>query len=169
MRKEFIQMLRDRVTFGILIIIPLMQLIMFGYAINTNPKHLPTVIVSSDHSPFTRAFVSALKNTDYFTIEKEVKSAAEADNMLATYKAEFVISIPPNFTRDLIRGKRPQIGVDADGTDPAAAGNALNTIPVLAHTAFNHLLVGNLRGLRDSPAPVEVVSHAKYNPEEITA
>jgi len=168
MHKEFIQMFRDKVTFAILIIIPLMQLILFGYAINTNPKHLPTVILTSDYSPFTRAFISGLKNTSYFTITKQVNSEAEANNMLATGEAQFVITIPPNFTRSLIRGEHPQIAVDADATDPVATSSALAAIPALAKTVFNPLLVGNLRHLQATPPPVEIISHAKYNPEAIT-
>lgn len=169
MHKEFIQMCRDRITFAILIIIPLMQIILFGYAINTNPKYLPTVVLTSDYSPFTRTFISGLKNTEYFSIKKEVKTEKEADDMLATDKAQFIISIPPNFTRDLIRGDHPEIGVDADGTDPVASGRALASVPILTYTVFNHLLVGNLRHLRAVPPPVNVVYHAKYNPEAITA
>jgi ABC-2 type transport system permease protein len=169
MHKEFIQMFRDRVTFAILIIIPLMQLILFGYAINTNPKHLPTVVLTSDYSPFTRAFISGLKNTEYFSIKKQVRSETEADNMLATGKIQFVITIPSDFTRDLIRGQRPQISVDADATDPVATGRALSAIPELVQTVFNPLLVGNLQQLRPTPPPVDIISHAKYNPEAITS
>jgi len=169
MHKEFIQMFRDRVTFAILIIIPLMQLILFGYAINTNPKYLPTVVLTSDYSPFTRAFISGLKNTEYFSIKKMVKSEAEADNMLATGKIQFVITIPSDFTRTLIRGQRPQISIDADATDPVATGRALSAIPELVQTVFNPLLVGNLRHLRATSPPVDIVSHAKYNPEAITS
>ncbi len=169
MHKEFIQMFRDRVTFAILIIIPLMQLILFGYAINTNPKYLPTVVLTSDYSPFTRAFISGLKNTEYFSIKKPVKSEAEANNMLATGKIQFIITIPSDFTRTLIRGQRPQISIDADATDPVATGRALSAIPELVQTVFNPLLVGNLRHLRATSPPVDIVSHAKYNPEAITS
>jgi len=168
MHKEFIQMFRDKVTFAILIIIPLMQLILFGYAINTNPKHLPTVVLTSDYSPFTRAFINGLKNTNYFTITKHVKSEAAANNMLATGEVQFVITIPANFTSSLIRGEHPQISVDADATDPVATSSALSAIPALTETVFNPLLVGNLKHLRAIPPPVEIVSHAKYNPEAIT-
>jgi ABC-2 type transport system permease protein len=168
MHKEFIQMFRDKVTFAILIIIPLMQLILFGYAINTNPKHLPTVVLTSDYSPFTRAFINGLKNTDYFIITKHVKSEAEANNMLATGETQFIITIPPNFTRSLIRGEHPQISIDADATDPVATSSALVAIPALAETVFNPLLVGNLRHLQATLPPVEIISHARYNPEAIT-
>ncbi|MCK4870446.1 MAG: ABC transporter permease [Gammaproteobacteria bacterium] len=168
MLKEFIQMRRDPLTFGILVVIPLMQLILFGYAINTNPKHLPTAIISADHSPYTRAFIAGLKNTQYFTITREAKTEKEAEDLLATGQVQFVVSIPANFTRKLIRGDRPQIDVDADATDPIAASSALKAIPVLSQKIFNPLLVGNLRKLRSTNTPVEMITHAKYNPEEIT-
>lgn len=168
-KKEFTQMRRDRLTFAILIIIPIMQLIIFGYAINTNPKNLPTAILSSDHSPFTRAFIQGLKNTSYFKITQEVKTEKQSDELLATGKVQFVVTIPSDFTRNLIRGERPEIAIDADATDPVASGSALSAVPVMTQTIFNPLLVGNLRHLRPTPAPVNVVLHAKYNPEEITA
>lgn len=168
MLKEFIQMRRDPLTFGILVVIPLMQLILFGYAINTNPKHLPTAIIAADHSPYTRAFIAGLKNSDYFTITREAKNEKEAEDLLATGQVQFVVSIPTNFTRKLIRGERPQIAVDADATDPVAASGPLKAVPVIARQIFNPLLVGNLRSLRATNGPVEVVTHAKYNPEEMT-
>ena len=168
-RKEFIQVGRDRLTFGILIIIPIMQLIIFGYAINTNPKNLPTAIVSADHSPFTRAFVQGLKNTSYFAITSKVKTKQQAETLLDTGKVQFVVNIPPNFTRDLIRGDHPQINVDADATDPVASGSALNAVAGMTQTIFNPLLVGNLSQLKPRAPPVDLVVHAKYNPEEITA
>lgn len=169
MSKEFIHIRRDKITFAILIVIPLMQLVLFGYAINTNPRHLPTAILSADHSPFTRAFITGLKNTDYFAITYVAKTEKEADNLLATGKAQFVVTIPPNFTRQLVRGQRPQISVDADATDPVATSSALRAVPVLAQTVFNPLLVGNLRRLRVTSSLVDMVLHAKYNPEAISA
>lgn len=168
-RKEFVQMRRDRVTFGILIIIPLMQLILFGYAINNNPKHLPTVVLSQDYSPFSRAFVNGLKNTDYFTVNKHVKTEREADNLLATGKTQFVINIPSDFSKKLVRGEHPQISIEADATDPVASARALAAVQELSKTIFNPLLTGNLSHLHPKPDPVLVVAHAKYNPEAITA
>ncbi|MBN2689796.1 MAG: ABC transporter permease [Gammaproteobacteria bacterium] len=168
MLKEFIQMRRDPLTFGILVAIPLMQLILFGYAINTNPKQLPTAVISSDHTPFTRALISGIKNTDYFKVVNQAKSEEQADDLLAKGDVQFIISIPSNFTRDLIRGQRPQLSVDADATDPVASGSALKAIPILIDQIFNPLLVGNLRYLRATPPPIDVVAHAKYNPEALT-
>jgi len=189
MLKEFIQMRRDPLTFGILVAIPLMQLILFGYAINTNPKHMPTTVIAADHSPFTRAFIAGLKNTDYFTITTQAKSEREANQMLANGKVQFVANIPANFTKELIRGKRPQISIEADATDPVASGSALSAVPVVAANAFSHLIVGPLGYLQMQPSAmtnslnradyrpdpnlqvplVRVVSHAKYNPESITS
>lgn len=168
-QKEFIQMMRDRLTFAILIIIPIMQLIIFGYAINTNPKHMPTAVLTADHSPFTRAFLQGLKNTDYFAINTEVKTEKQSERLLASGKVQFVITIPSDFTRKLIRGEHPQVSIDADATDPVASGTALGAVPIMTQTIFNPLLVGSLAKLRAVPGPVDVVLHAKYNPEEITA
>lgn len=169
MLKEFRQMRRDRVTFAILVFIPLMQLILFGYAINTNPKYLPTAILSSDNSDFTRAFIKGLENTSYFTITKETKSEAEAENLLATGDVQFVITIPSDFSKLLIRGEHPQISVDADATDPVATGSALGAIQTMTFSIFDPLLVGNLASLRANLPPVEIIKHEQYNPEEITS
>jgi ABC-2 type transport system permease protein len=169
MLKEFRQMRRDRVTFAILVFIPLMQLILFGYAINTNPKHLPTAILSSDSSEFTRAFIKGLENTSYFTITKEVKSEAEAKNLLALGGVQFVVTIPSDFTKLLIRGEHPQISVAADATDSVATASALSAVQAMALTIFDPLLIGNLAVLRLNSPPVNIVAHAQYNPEAITS
>lgn len=173
--KEFIQMRRDRVTFAMMIAIPLMQLVLFGYAINTDPKHLPTVVIDFDKSAFSRAFVTGLKNTDYFLIVEQVKSESQAKKMLAQGKTQFVISIPLNFTRDLLRNKKPQILVEADATDSVATVSALNAVQLLAQDVFNHLLKSNLQQLRsarylaENVGFVDLVTHANYNPESISA
>jgi ABC-2 type transport system permease protein len=169
MLKEFRQMRRDRVTFAILVFIPLMQLILFGYAINTNPKHLPTAILSSDSSEFTRAFVKGLENTAYFTITKEAKSEAEAEKLLALGDVQFVVTIPSDFSKLLIRGEHPQISIDADATDSVATVSALSAAQAMVLTIFDPLLVGNLAELQLNAPPVNVVAHAKYNPESITS
>jgi ABC-2 type transport system permease protein len=176
--KEFIQLRRDRLTFAITIMIPLMQLILFGYAINTNPKHLPTVVIDPDKSAFTRAFLVGLKNTDYFKITQEVKSEAAAKKMLQTGRTQFVVTIPVNFTRDLLRGKHPQLLIEADATDPVATGSALAAASMLATRVFDPLiptyLKPNLSFISASSDPntytplVNVVTHANYNPESIT-
>lgn len=173
--KEFIQMMRDRITFAMIIGIPLMQLVLFGFAINTNPKYLPTVVIDADKSAFTRAFVSGLKNTSYFKIQEEVKNEAEAKKLLEQTRTQFVITIPTFFTRDLIRGKSPEILVEADATDSVATASAISAVQIMAQTVFNPLLKGNLQSLRNaryfenSPRLINVVTHANYNPESITA
>ncbi|MCL5261433.1 MAG: ABC transporter permease [Gammaproteobacteria bacterium] len=166
--KEFIQMMRDRVTFAMVMIIPLMQLILFGYAINTDPKHLPTVVLSADYSPFTRAFLYGLKNTDYFKIREDVKSESAAKRMLEIGETQFIISIPVDFTKKLLHGERPELLVEADATDPVATSSALSAVQALVQTVFNPLLVGALYDLRSTNYPVNIITHANYNPENIT-
>jgi ABC-2 type transport system permease protein len=167
-RKEFIQMRRDRLTFAMLIGIPLIQLILFGYAINTNPKHLPTAVLLNDHSPYTRAFIQGLKNTDYFRITKEISSEKAATESLAKGEVLFLVTIPTDFTRRLIRGERPNILVDVDATDPIATSNAIAAINTLAQTIFDDTLPGSLKFLAGSPASANAIVHAKYNPEANT-
>ena len=179
--KEFIQMRRDRVTFAMIISIPLMQLILFGFAINTNPKKMPTVVIAYDYSPFTRSFIAGLKNSDYFMVKDDVKSEAEAKRLLATSRTQFVITIPSDFTRRLLRRENSQILLEADATDPVATGSATSAISLLAQSVFNPLLQGSLQYLQNCPrdksnsfidncsSPVNVITHANYNPEKITA
>src|SRR5690606_30542679 len=119
-RKEFIQMRRDRLTFAMMLGVPVMQLVLFGYAINSDPKNLPTAIFAQDHSVFTRSFVKGMENSDYFEIVAHPETAAEADDLIRTGKVQFVLQIPPEFSRDLQRGARPRLLLDADATDPAA-------------------------------------------------
>ena len=168
MQKEFIQMRRERVTFAMMVGVPIMQLILFGYAINTNPKHLPTALLVNDHSAFTRIFVRGLENTDYFRVTQRPKSEREATNLLRESKVLFVVTIPTDFTRRLISNRKPQILVQADATDPVAVGNALAAIRELMKTVFNPLFKGTLKSMRAKPVAVDLVVHAKYNPEQIT-
>lgn len=173
--KEFIQMRRDRVTFAMMIFIPLMQLILFGYAINTNPKYLPTVVIDFDKTAFSRAFIEGLKNTEYFNVKEEVKTEGLAKKMLAEGTTQFVVTIPLNFTRDLLRNNQPQILVEADATDSVATVSALNAVQMLGQNVFNPLFKSNLQNLRnveflqDNRPFVNVVAHANYNPESISA
>ncbi|MBL8540687.1 MAG: ABC transporter permease [Burkholderiales bacterium] len=166
--KEFIQLRRDRLTFAMMIGIPLLQLVLFGYAINTDPKHLPTAVLSADESPFSRTFVRALENSGYFRIVESVESEAEADRLLAMGEVQFVVSIPENFSRKLARGERPVLLVEADATDPAATSNALAALLSLNQTALNRDLEGSLGHLRNDPPPFEVRVQRRYNPEGIT-
>jgi ABC-2 type transport system permease protein len=163
--KEFVQMRRDRVTLAMILGVPVMQLLLFGFAINLDPKHLPTAISADDSGRFTRALVAALSNSDYFTIVKTTSSPAQAKRLLDEGTVNFVIEIPVNFTRDLVRGAQPQLLVDVDATDPASGTNAIGLFAGLAQTAFRDDLVGALAA-RAPPTPAyQIVVHRRYNPE----
>ncbi len=164
-RKEFIQMRRDRLTFAMMLGVPLMQLLLFGYAINSDPKHLATAVHDQDHSTFTRTFLKALENSDYFEIIARPETADEADDLLSRGTVQFVIEIPPNFSRDLVRGTHPAMLLDADATDPAATGNAVSAINILARNVLNRDLTGPLTHLRATPPSFSLITHPRYNPE----
>jgi len=166
--KEFIQMRRDRLTFGMMVGIPLVQLMLFGFAINSDPRHLPTAVRIADHSPFSRALVAALRQSDYFTIVREAETEAEAARLLRLGEVQFVINIPEDFSRRLLRGERPTVLIEADATDPAATGPAVAAVRVLAGNVFDRELTGPLARLRAKPGPVDFQLHAHYNPENIT-
>ncbi|MCB9477953.1 MAG: ABC transporter permease [Deltaproteobacteria bacterium] len=167
--KEFIQLRRDRMSLGLMIFIPLLQLILFGYAINMNPHHLPTAVFARDHGTYARTFLSAMKATRYFDIVREVHSDEEIDELILSGKIQFAVEIPENFSRDLARGQRPQMLVIADATDPATIGGPISALRVLAGTALARDMAGPLRGGQGSQAPFELVVHQRYNPEEITS
>ena len=166
--KEFQQILRDRLTFAMAVGIPILQLVLFGYAINTDPKQLPTVVVSADHSTLSRSVVAALQNTGYFWITHQTQSEGEADRLIAQGQVQFMVVIPPHFERDVVRGQRPTILVAADATDPAAAGNAIAALANLPTLALQHDLRGPLRALKASAQPFEVRVHKRYNPEGLS-
>ncbi len=166
--KEFIQMRRDRVTFGMMVGIPLLQLMLFGFAINSDPRHLPTALRLGDQGPYVRTFVAALRQSDYFAITREAATEAEAARLLQRGEVQFVINIPEDFTRRLLRGERPTILLEADATDPAATGPAVAAARVLAGNVFDRDLQGPLVALRGRPGPVDLQVHAHYNPENIT-
>ena len=166
--KEFIQMKRDRVTFGMMIGIPLMQLIIFGFAINADPKHLPAAIRSADQGPFARTLIVALKNSGYFNLVREAPTESEAQRLLQLGDVQFIINIPEDFSRRLLRGERPTVLIEADATDPAAVGPAVSATRALAESVFNRDLPGPLSRLRAKPGPVDFRIHAHYNPENIT-
>lgn len=166
--KEFIQLRRDRLTFAMMIGIPLIQLTLFGFAINGDPKHLPTVIVSHEQGLFSRSLVAAMHNSDYFLIVQSDASDLEADSLLARGEVQFALTIPADFSRRLLRGERPVLLLEADATDPAATGNAIRTVQYLAQTALNHDLIGPLAHLQAGAAPFELRIHPRYNPEGIT-
>ena len=166
--KEFIQMRRDRLTFGMMIGIPMVQLILFGYAINSNPKHLPTAVYAADNSPFSRTIVWALRNSSYFDLTREAHSAAEIKTMLAEGEVQFAVTVPVDFSRELLRGEKPDLLLEADATDPSAVGFAQAAVSQLATTVINRDLTGPLTRLRASAPPFNLVTHQHYNPESIS-
>lgn len=168
-KKEFIHMRRDKVTVSLILWIPVIQLIIFGYAINTNPKNLPTAVLLGDNGPYVRAFVTGLQNTDYFHIVSVSKSEEEAKSLIRENKVLFVFSIPPNFTRDLLRGDRPNILVEADATDGVAIGPAMQSLTQLSQMVFDPLLLGGTQKFRYQLPSFQVISHPMYNPENITS
>jgi len=166
--KEFIQMRRDRMTFGMMVGIPLLQLVLFGFAINSDPKHLPTAVYAADNSVFSRTIVWALRNSGYFTVEHLANSEDEIQSLLAEGRVQFVVHVPVDFSRRLLRGERPSLLMQADATDPAATGNALAALNTLVTTVLNRDLRGPLTGLRAQPGPVNLIFHRQYNPDIIT-
>lgn len=167
-RKEFIQLRRDRLTFAMMIGIPFIQLILFGYAINGDPKHLPTLIVVQDQSPFSRSLVSALRLTDYFAIEDTFGSSQVASDRLSRGEVQFVITIPPRFSQDVQRGDQPALLLEADASDPTATANAMAALQQLAGTVLQHDLKGPLGHLQPSAPPFDIQIHKRYNPDGIT-
>ena len=166
--KEFIQMKRDRVTFAMMVGIPLLQLMLFGFAINSDPKHLPTVIVSADSGPFSRTLIAAMQHSGYFQVLRQVETEAEAARLLQLGDVQFVLNIPPDFSRKILRGERPALLLEADATDPAATGPAVAAVRAMAGNLLDRDLTGPLAPLRDRPGPVDLRLHAHYNPENIT-
>ncbi len=166
--KEFIQMRRDRLTFGMMVGIPLLQLILFGYAINSDPKHLPAALLLADDGPQARTILSAIKNSSYFDFVRQVRTETEGRDLLARGDVQFVINIPQQFSHDFLRGDRPSILVEADATDPAATGNALGALPLFLDSALRNDLKGPLSYLATTNGPAELRIHALYNPEAIT-
>jgi ABC-2 type transport system permease protein len=163
--KEFIQLRRDRVSFAMIIMVPLIQLLLFGYAINTTPRDLPTAVLLQESSDLGRSILKAFENTKYFKVTKLVRDEAEFDRVLAAGEVLFAIEIPRNFERRVRRGETPTILVAADATDPVASGSALAALSRLVQTALAHD-----RGLPESGTPLfEVRTHARYNPAAATA
>src|SRR5688500_10531663 len=166
--KEFVQMRRDRLTFAMMVGIPILQLILFGFAINADPKALPTAVLVADNSVFARTFVSAMQNSGYFRIVRHLSTEAEAERALAEGDVQFVLTVPEGFARKLVRGERPALLLEADATDPAATSNALAALLTLNQTALNRDLTGSLAHLQNRPPAYEVHVHRRYNPENVT-
>ena len=165
LRKEWIQVTRDAMTLRMIVALPIMQLFLFGYAINTNPQHLPTGLLSQSHTKYERTLIAALRNTGYYDIQT-MSTEAEAERALAQGEVLFVIEIPAEFDRAVDRGDRPSILVDADATDPSAIGNATAALAAISN-ALDRELPPVLQ--TQAPAPAfQFVVHARYNPEQLT-
>ena len=165
--KEFIQLTRDRLTYAMILVMPIVQLMLFGYAINNDPRDLPTAVLVQDHGPMARSTLAALNNSGYFKIVHEAASPEELDRAIARGEVQFALTIPSDFTRRVVRGDDAQILVEADASDPAATGGAISALANLPRTALSRDLVGAVAQVdRD---PFTVVIHRRYNPEAITA
>lgn len=162
--KEFIQMRRDRMTFAMMIAIPIMQLMLFGFAINSDPRHMPTLVEVHDTGPFTRAFLAAMETSTYFDMRGTVANAREADRALVMGEASFVVTIPEHFERDIVRGNRPALLVDADASDPSTSGAATAALTQLASNSIATLAIGPLSHLASAPDAFDVIAHRRYNP-----
>jgi ABC-2 type transport system permease protein len=162
--KELIQLRRDRITFAMMIMIPLLQLTLFGYAINTSPRHLPTAVLVQDDSAFARSFIAAMRATDYFDISTSAASEEELDRLILSGKVLFGVQIPAHFGRDLMRGERPALLVVADAADPTATGSAIAALQGLSAQVFSRELTGPAASLAPQPLPYELRVHQRYNP-----
>jgi ABC-2 type transport system permease protein len=158
--KEFIQLKRDRVSFAMIVMLPVMQLLLFGYAINTTPHNLPSAVLLQEDSDLARSILKALENTAYFRFLYEVHDVEDFDNLLKSGKVLFGVEIPRGFERAVRRGDKPALLVAADATDPVAASAAIGSLGMVVQTALKHdLYIG------DPPEmPFEIRAHARYNP-----
>lgn len=166
--KEFQQMMRDRLTFAMAVGVPIMQLVLFGYAINTDPKGLPTAIVSTDSGPMARGVLAAMQNTGYFRVDHLLTNEREAEALIETGAVQFMVVIPDNFSHRLVRGEKPALLVSADATDPSASVNAVAALNALVPQAVSNDLPGTLRGLGKVQPSFEVRVHRRYNPEGLS-
>jgi len=166
--KEAVQMRRDRLTFAMILGIPLLQLVLFGYAINSDPRHLPAAVLLADQGPQGRTLLAALKNSTYFDFSRQLRTESEGRDVLARGEVQFVINIPEDFSRKLLRGDRPAVLVEADASDPAATGNAIGSLGTLLDSALRNDLKGPLAFLARGDSPIDLRVHALYNPEAIT-
>lgn len=166
--KEFIQMRRDRLTFAMMIGIPLIQIILFGFAINSDPRHLPLAVLSGDNSRYSRAIVSGMQASSYFDVDRFINTRAEANQLLELGEVQFVLTIPQQFSNHIERGERPVLLLEADATDPMATGNAVNSMREIVNRALSRELKGSLDQLLPQESAVDLRIHADYNPEAIS-
>ena len=166
--KEFVQMRRDRMTFALMVGMPIIQLIMFGFAINSDPRHLPTALIDRDHSTFSRSVVRAAENSTFMDITHRPDNEAGAEALIREGEVNFIFIIPENFARDLVRGERPQILLVADATDPSASSGAANSMKEIVRSGLQRDLSGSLSNVAELPPAVDVILHKRYNPAGIT-
>jgi ABC-2 type transport system permease protein len=167
--KEFTQLTRDRLTYALILLMPIVQLLLFGYAINNDPRNLPTAVLVQDGGAFARSTLAAIRNSGYFDIVEAARTPAELDRAIALGRVQFAITIPADFTRRVVRGDRAQILVEADAADPAATGAAVAALAALPQEALKHDLTGAVAPPTPARPPFEVVIHRRYNPEAISA
>ncbi len=167
--KEFIQMRRDRMTFAMMIAIPIVQLILFGFAINSDPKHLPTYVELGDNGPVTRALLSSMANSAYFDFRGQIADEDATERAFRLGEAQFVVVIPPNFERDVVRGRRPSVLLAADASDPAATGGAVAALSGIVDVVLRDLAVGPLSVLAATPPAFDIVVQRHYNPAGVTS
>lgn len=167
-KKEFIQLKRDKATLGMIIMLPVIQLLLFGYAINTDPKNLPTALISEDNSFLTRSIVSGLQNSKYFKITHYISSDKQGNKLLRQGKVLFVISVPDNFTQNALRGHKPEILLQADATDSMAIAGAVSALNGITQKVIQENLKGNLSYLKNKPPAFSIIVHKAYNPEGFT-
>lgn len=167
--KEFLQVRRDKLTFGMMIGVPIVQLVLFGYAINTDPKTLPMALLEAEHSEFSRSLVAGLENSGYFRITHRPASESEGDALLANGQVQFLLVVPPGFARSLARGEHPALLLAADATDPATSGNALAALNGISRQALSHDLLGPLTTLQARDPPYEIRVQRRYNPDGLSS
>ncbi len=167
--KEFIQMRRDRVTFAMMVGLPIAQLLLFGFIINSDARHMPTLIEMNDSGPLSRAVIAGMKMSDYFDIQGSVGGTIGGEEALRSGRATFVVVFPQNFERDTLRGRHPNILVQADASDPSAVGGAVGALSGIVQTAMAEVFVGPLAYAAATPAPFGVAVQKKYNPEGKTS
>jgi len=166
--KEFRQIQRDRLTFAMMVMVPIMQLILFGFAINTDPRHLPMAVISADESEFSRSLIAALETSEYFHITHRLRDETQANRLLAQGQVQFILVIPSDFSRHLLRGEHPAVLLATDGTDPAASGNALAALSNIGRQVLSQNTVGALAVLQVTPSPFEIRVQRRYNPEGLS-
>lgn len=166
--KEFTQFRRDFSTFALIIIMPIMQIVLFGLAINTNPKNLPTALINYDDGQFSRSLIHSLQNTGYFKFDHYPKNDKAATKLIETHQVLFSLNIPSDFSRKLIRGEKPSALLEVDGTDPVSVAYAVAASNGVMPTAFLYDLTGPFQNLNGKPQPAQLIVHTKYNPTGIT-